>query len=113
MANWESAVLAAKDAAEQGDWEACGLLLKDGHIQVCVNHADSPGRFAMSPSAANAAYEHWRMDNLEAIWHSHPNGDPNPSLEDWMGHPIGPKMIIIALHEDSHTIHEYTEDDRP
>lgn len=111
--HWEPAVEAAYAAQAEGNWEACGLLLADGHVQVCMNIADSPGRFALAHSAAMAALDHWGMGNLEAIWHSHPNGHPEPSESDWAGHPRGPKMIIIALHDDSYTIHVYSEDDRP
>ena len=110
---WDSAVLASRRAASKLNREACGYLLRDGTMAVCANVAEQPGRFMFDKASTDEALDAWLDGRLVGIWHSHPNGDPTPSDEDWAGHPHGPSMIILALHEDSFSITVWDEDDRP
>lgn len=74
--------------------EACGLLagsFSGNHAEVrrtilVTNILHSPFRFRMSGEEQVAAFNSMELDNLElvGIFHSHPDGPPEPSATDIM-----------------------------
>lgn len=79
------------------DWprEACGLVY-DRHAYTLSNVAN-PGTkfFIMDLDAQAELYEKYDRPP-DAVWHSHPNDDPNPSPSDLKYHPQGMRMLIVA-----------------
>ncbi len=78
-----------RHVATEAPLEACGLLAGLGRRSVAVfpvpNALHSPTRFRMDPQAQwrvmQRMLEHgWDM---LAIYHSHPQGPPHPSVTDW------------------------------
>lgn len=72
-----------KDALEHAQevypQESCGLVL-NGMYQPCKNVADSPEKtFKIAPTTVAKAM---KSGTLDGVWHSHPEGMPNPSITD-------------------------------
>jgi proteasome lid subunit RPN8/RPN11 len=110
------------------DIEMCGILKRqyDGGVGIRfsvmemdnVSAADgSTGEFMFSDDATMNIYGLMEVGACMGIWHTHPNGDPNPSATDWIGHPRGEvPMYIVALDHGSPKkamVVRYTEADRP
>ena len=84
--------------------EACGLLFgSDAAItgwQVVENVAEEPERrFEIDPAALFAALRAERAGGprIAGYWHSHPSGDPAPSMTDArMAEPDGRLWLIVA-----------------
>jgi proteasome lid subunit RPN8/RPN11 len=65
--------------------EICGLLLADGTPVACRNVHPEPSRhFEIDPAALIAAHRAGRGGGAAIIghYHSHPSGDPTPSVTD-------------------------------
>lgn len=75
--------------------EACGLVYADTAF-ILPNTARDGTRFFIMDMAEQA--ELWRHYGgpPQAVWHSHPNDDPNPSPSDLEYHPPGMRMLIVA-----------------
>lgn len=73
--------------------EACGVVLCDGTVVAITNVAKRTGIFIMDTAELVAVYE--QHGDIDGVWHSHPNGDENPSPADVDAHPSG-KMMFIA-----------------
>ncbi|HWU94627.1 MAG TPA: M67 family metallopeptidase [Sphingomonas sp.] len=76
-------------SAAAGPREACGLLFgaedRIDSFQVVENVHEAPERhFEIDPAALFAALRAERSGGprLVGYWHSHPSGDPTPSLTD-------------------------------
>ena len=76
-------------AAETPDREVCGLLFGSAatieSAQPAANIAEAPARaFELDPQALFAAIRAERHGGPRTIghYHSHPSGDPSPSLRD-------------------------------
>lgn len=79
--------------------EFCGLVY-DGTAHQLLNEHPMPQRdFAVSPEAMQAFFEGKDVGLLEAVWHTHPNGDPNPSDNDLEWHPTQVQMWIVTQRE--------------
>lgn len=84
--------------------EACGLLFgSDAAItgwQAVENVAEEPERrFEIAPAALFAALRAERAGGprIAGYWHSHPSGDPTPSITDArMAEPDGRLWLIVA-----------------
>ncbi len=82
--------------------EACGLVAgRSGHstgVFPITNELSSPSRFQMSPAEQIRAM--WRIEalgwNLEAIYHSHPQGPSGPSHID-VAEAAYPEAISIIV----------------
>lgn len=77
--------------AEQPD-ECCGILLGDGGTilkarPVSNVHPTPRTRFTIDPQALIDAHRAAREGDLQVLgyYHSHPNGDPTPSVRDRQG----------------------------
>lgn len=69
--------------------EVCGLLLGEGGrvtaVRPCANVSDTPARrFELDPAVLIAAWRAARSGGPRVIghYHSHPTGDPRPSVTD-------------------------------
>jgi proteasome lid subunit RPN8/RPN11 len=84
--------------------EACGLLFGNADeidgFQPAENVADAPEhRFEIDPAALFAALRVERAGGPHVIgyWHSHPSGDPAPSVTDAaMAEPDGKLWLILG-----------------
>jgi desampylase len=84
--------------------EACGLLFGSEEIvdsfQAVENVHEAPDRhFEVDPVALFAALRAERAGGAKIIgyWHSHPSGDPTPSLTDAaMAAPDGKLWVIVG-----------------
>ena len=82
---------AARDSRPR---EACGLVYGDrAYVVDNVAHRGTEF-FIMDLERQRELWEqHGRPD---AVWHSHPNDDPEPSQSDLAYHPPGVRMLIVA-----------------
>ena len=86
------------DAAEKrAPMEACGVVLHDGRVVEIRNVARRPGLFEMDATELVAVYEEY--GDIDGVWHSHPGGTKDPSVEDLEVHPKGKMMFIVANGE--------------
>jgi len=91
-------------AADAYPREACGLLFgTDGHLDLATsvsNISDNPEtRFEIDPTALFAALRAERAGGPRLIgyWHSHPSGDPAPSVTDAaMAEPDGKLWLLFG-----------------
>lgn len=60
--------------------EACGLVFPDGMTMEITNVRSGPGSYVMHEGEFYTAAKTFGM--FSAIWHTHPNGDVNPSPFD-------------------------------
>lgn len=68
--------------------ELCGFILRDGTVVEIPNSATDPVRnFSMSRKHLCARVP--RPEEIFAIWHSHPNGNCQPSLTDMIAVKTG------------------------
>jgi len=91
--------------------ECCGLLsgrISSGfaHIQSCyplLNVLQSPTKFLSDPKGMFEAQKEMRRraETLLVVYHSHPNSEPIPSLED-LRNSLSESVacLIIGLEED-------------
>lgn len=94
---WHTAVVAARNAClSDPEREACGYM-EDRQIIQCVNVSKKGGRFRFSDDEAWHVFELLDNERLEGMWHSHPLGHKEPSDRDWIGHPHGVPLYIVAL----------------
>ncbi len=81
------------DHARSSRDEVCGLLLGEVEgegawvtaVRPCANVSDTPARrFELDPAALIAAWRAARSGSARVIghYHSHPTGDPRPSVTD-------------------------------
>ena len=123
---WREVIAEAFDATTMDTFrEVCGYLERvDDDAPwisikaVHVTNVATDGEFAFPDDDVYAAYDLMESGYCLGLWHSHPNGDPNPSATDWAGHPRNPNvpMFIVALDQDlphMASVVRYTEDDRP
>lgn len=73
--------------------EACGLMW-GAEVEEVTNVAKSNGAFIMDYAQQCALYE--RHGIPDGVWHSHPNGETQPSEYDFEFHPKGMRMYIVA-----------------
>jgi proteasome lid subunit RPN8/RPN11 len=66
-------------ALESPDREVCGFVYENGYIPL-TNIAKDPRTFIADPAEVAAALAY--QGEPLAIFHSHPNGDSNPSRAD-------------------------------
>jgi proteasome lid subunit RPN8/RPN11 len=73
--------------------EICGWLSLDNEVHQVANVAKKGGRFAFPDEDTIFLYQN-RV--ARALWHSHPNGNGNPSEADLAAHPpFIPLMLIV------------------
>lgn len=95
------------EAANPG--ECCGLLIGSGEQDVQVdrvvpaeNQASDPHRFLIDPQVQFDWMRKLRGTEHSIIghYHSHPNGEPKPSVYDGqMAHEDGQVWLIVAVVE--------------
>jgi len=90
-------------AAAELPREACGLLLGDANaivgVQQCANRAPDPATaFVLDPAARAAAEREARGGGAAVIgwYHSHPSGDPRPSVADAAAVGSGGALWLIV-----------------
>lgn len=86
------------DACAKNDpLEACGVIA-GGVVYELPNHARFPeSTFLLrAEDIYGAVAPHGGYD---AVWHTHPSGNPVPSPDDWAYHPRA-KFMVIATRED-------------
>jgi len=83
--------------------EVCGLVIGDEWVQI-TNLAKGNDVFIMDMGEVVEAMVA-RGNRLDGLWHSHPDGDPDPSPADEHHHPAGKMMYIITLPDGE--VHEY------
>ena len=83
--------------------EACGIIA-GGQVRELTNHAPDVGTFHLRGSDIASAVQAAGAGGLDAIWHTHPSGDPLPSESDRASHPW-PAAMVIATRTDV-TIYE-------
>jgi proteasome lid subunit RPN8/RPN11 len=87
--------------------ERCGLILKDGTIVELANLASDPKTsFEMD---LEAALPHLDSDTVAATWHTHPDGDPNLSGEDYSCFLSWPDLehVIVGVLGGTVTVRRY------
>lgn len=96
-----------RHALQEAPNECCGLLAgRDDRIfriQRCTNALASPVRFSIPPPELFRFFRSLRDRRQEflGIYHSHPDGDPIPSIRDQEElHYQDPGYWIIALKSD-------------
>ena len=88
--------------AERGDYERAGVALGAGERVIALflagNLLRSPTEFLADPLDIVAAYDLAENLGLEvvAMFHTHPAGDPVPSLRDVEGMRLWPMPWIVA-----------------
>jgi proteasome lid subunit RPN8/RPN11 len=92
-----------KWAADYPTIEVCGYVFAQGITIPMQNIAKHPDRyFVMDMIEQRVMVEKYGMP--EACWHSHPNGDPQPSDADRLYHAqAGLRMLIVT----NGRIHDY------
>lgn len=88
--------------------ERCGLVLKDGSIVEIENIAeDKTNSYKMNPEGVLPF-----LDHLAGTWHTHPDGDPNLSGEDYSGFLAWPDLehSIIGLRDRKAVVQSYRVD---
>jgi proteasome lid subunit RPN8/RPN11 len=88
----EDLILDAAKLAEPR--EACGVVCNGVAFEV-ENVANDGTRFFIMDMVALGEIVK-REKTIDAVWHSHPNGDPEPSSSDLHYHPKGRRMLIVA-----------------
>ncbi|WP_404333334.1 Mov34/MPN/PAD-1 family protein [Sphingomonas sp. MMS12-HWE2-04] len=94
----------ARESARLAPREACGLLFGDAGAvtgwQAVENVSEQPERrFEIDPAALFAALRAERAGGpcIAGYWHSHPSGDPSPSVTDAaMAQPDGKLWLIVG-----------------
>lgn len=81
-------------AALDPEVEVCGLVYGQAVLSINNRAKDPSAFFVLDEEELVAAYTDFGAP--DGVWHSHPNGDPNPSTADWEGLPPGAKMYIVA-----------------
>ena len=67
-------------AAEASPFEVCGFIMRDGSIIEIRNVAENPyDTFTMDLRQIGRKVD---VENIAAIWHTHPGGDIRPSKAD-------------------------------
>lgn len=94
-------------AAEEHPHEACGVIVQGEVIKLRNVASDPEHFFAFDGEDLVSVYT--KYNDIEGVWHSHPNGKVTPSQPDWDHHPKGKRMLIVAGGE----VHEYGEASRP
>lgn len=88
----EAEMLAA--ARDSHPREACGLVYGDrAYVVPNVAHKGTTFFIMDLEEQRRLWNEYGRPD---AVWHSHPNDDPNPSHSDLEYHPAWARMLIVA-----------------
>lgn len=82
------------------------------------NTAGDEGEFMFSMDDSIKVFNLIETGDCLGIWHTHPNGNPNPSESDWLGHPrnVNVPMFIVALSLEmvyQASVVRYEETDRP
>jgi proteasome lid subunit RPN8/RPN11 len=90
-------------AAKYPTIEVCGYVWEDGRTLPMKNIAKHPDKyFMMDLNEQKMMVERYGMPS--GVWHSHPNGDPEPSDIDTLFHAeAGLRMLIVA----NGVIHDY------
>jgi len=83
--------------------EVCGLVI-EGVWHPITNLAKGGNVFIMDMEEVVRVLQA-NPGNFSGLWHSHPDGDPDPSGADWDHHPFGMTMYIITLPDGE--VHEY------
>lgn len=73
--------------------EACGVIIDGKAFQLTNVHDEPETFFRMDDEELLAIYD---KGIPSAVWHSHPNDDPEPSTADIDGTPPGMTMLIVA-----------------
>lgn len=73
--------------------EACGLI-KGSHVEELPNDAGADSEFGIH--SENVRWFAENYGGYDGVWHSHPRGSAEPSQRDWIGHPYGKAMVIVA-----------------
>jgi len=77
--------------------EACGII-SAGRVFRLTNHSPNEREFCIRSSDLEALASEYGLRELDAVWHTHPTGDPYPSDLDLASHPW-PATLIIATRE--------------
>lgn len=82
-------------ANDQWPREACGLVY--GDVGFVLTNVAKDGRkfFIMDMGEQTELWQRYDRPP-DAVWHSHPNDDPNPSKADLDYHPPGMRLLIVA-----------------
>jgi len=70
---------AMEDARERAPEESCGIVTRDAYLPLPNVHEEPRGNFRIDDSAYCEAVVHGR---LQAVIHSHPEGQDHPSRDD-------------------------------
>lgn len=81
-------------AAADPETEQCGLVYGRA-VTWITNRASDPTKF-FEMDNEELLDQYTEFGHPDAVWHSHPNGDPNPSKADIMGAPPGVLYLIAA-----------------
>ncbi|MGN6820272.1 MAG: Mov34/MPN/PAD-1 family protein [Sphingomonas sp.] len=91
--------------------ERCGFVLHDGTIVEIENCAEDPTRSYLMNS--KQALPFIADDEVKATWHTHPQGEPNLSGEDYAGFLGWPDLehIIIGIRDGKKCMMTYKVED--
>lgn len=85
--------------------EACGLVYGESVVWITNRASDPAHYFEMDNEELLDAFTEFGQP--DAVWHSHPDGNPNPSETDRAGAPPGVDYLIVA----DNVIYTYRFDD--
>lgn len=91
--------------------ERCGVVLNDGTVVEIENIAEEPAKgFEMDPVQF---LEQLKTGNVDRTWHTHPDGPPVLSGEDYTTFLAWPslKHSIIGIDEGKVTVMTYHTED--
>lgn len=80
--------------------EACGVIAGSNVIQL-ENHAQGYAEFHLKGTDIENAAAKFGFRELDAVWHSHPSGNPLPSKSDLESHPWPAAMVIVTSEKVS------------
>lgn len=84
-------------ARESEDMEICGFIMSDWSLVFMPNAATEPFQFSMDDEATMDFY--LNFDKPLGMFHSHPNGQEDPSQTDLDYAPVGLRYWIIVGEE--------------
>lgn len=94
MSDIENEQMMIDAAAQAIPREACGLVYKTRAYEIRNAAMNGTTFFIMDMEEQARLWQ--EFGNPDGVWHSHPNGDPNPSEADLHYHPPGARLYIVA-----------------
>ena len=83
------------------EFERCGFILKSGAVKEVKNISLNPRRSFEFPEDELQAH----VEETLAFWHSHPKGNANLSVEDYLSFLNYPKHLHVIFCYDKYAVY--------